>query len=252
MNRRVRDWLVVAFVVLGIGLVVLAYAWFSGRIDGGRYRRVAILFPDVTGLRVGDPVEVLGLPSGRVARLALDEGQVRCEALVDRRVALTVDTRFAIRSVSYLGSDRYLMVTLGSGPTAGGEHSFEGVNEALDLEETFLRLDRMMARLDPEELVVELRQAGREILGAVSAELDRLNTGLAGLNSGFVGTAVELRAMAGRLDSIGRLFEDSSTAGRLLSSDELYQELRATNLELRVLLADVRQNPGRYLRLSLF
>jgi phospholipid/cholesterol/gamma-HCH transport system substrate-binding protein len=110
----------------------------------------------------------------------------------------------------------------------------------------------MMERLDPEQLAGELRKAGQGILGAVRGELDRLNTGLGGLSAGFSGTAVELKAVTARLDSLAGLFDRSSTAGRLLSSDELYRELRETNETLRVLLQDVKQNPRRYLRFSLF
>lgn len=252
MRRNVRDGLAVAFVLAGIALAVFAWFWFSGRIEHGRRRTVVVHFADVTGLRTGDPVEVLGLPSGRVGKLALEHKRVRAEILLDHEVVLTTDTRFAIRSVSYLGSDRCIMVTLGQGPEAPDNHAFEGVNEALDLEETFLRVDRMMERLDPERLTDELRKAARDILDAVSKELGKLNAGLAGLNRGFTGTATELTAMTARIDSLTRLFDRSSTAGRILSSDELYEELRETNAELRSLLGDVRQNPRRYFRFSVF
>ncbi|MFO7638913.1 MAG: MlaD family protein [bacterium] len=252
MNRNVRDFLVVAFVLLGIAALLFAFFWFSGRIEGGRRRPVVVHFPDATGLRTGDPVEVLGLYHGRVGKLALDGERVRCEILLNREVTLRVDSRFAIRSVSYLGSDRRVMVMPGHGQVAEDGHEFEGLNEALDLEETFLRVDRMMERLDPEQLSDELRKAGQEVVEAIGLELGRLNASLDGLNRGFSGATAEISAVAGRLDSLSRLFDESSTAGRLLSSDELYRELLETNEALNALLLDVRQQPRRYFKFSLF
>ncbi len=252
MRRSFRDAFVVGFVVAGMALAVLAFFWLSGRIEGARNRDVVAYFDDVTGLRVGDPVEVLGLPRGKVSSLELENGRVRCVMRLDRNVILTRDTRIAIRSISYLGNDRYLMVTLGQGPAAADTLVFAGVNEALDLEETFLRLDRMMTRLDPGELTGELRRMGERLMDAISGQLDRFTGELAGLNSGIGSAVGELQLLSAKLDSLTGLFDTESSAGRLLTTDEFYQELRQSNSELQALLVDIREHPQRYFKLKLF
>lgn len=65
----------------------------------------------------------------------------------------------------------------------------------------------------------------------------------------------QLDAMTGRLDeTIRRLNEGQGTAGQLLNDRQLYDNLNAAISELRGLVADVRKDPQKYLRVrvSLF
>ncbi len=246
MNRRLRDSLVGLFLLAGVALAVWAFFWFSGRIERDRHREVTVHFPSVSGLRVGDAVEVLGIQKGRVSALELGDGRVKATLQIKADVRLTEDTRFAVRSMSYLGSDRYLLVTPGTGPTATTTE-FVGTNEALDLEETFLRLDRVLATLDPRELADELRRTRDELLKI-------LTTGLAGLSSDFAVSAGHIENISAHVDTVAALLSPSSPAGKALQAPELYDELRKTNSDLQALIADIRANPERYLKLrfSLF
>jgi phospholipid/cholesterol/gamma-HCH transport system substrate-binding protein len=58
------------------------------------------------------------------------------------------------------------------------------------------------------------------------------------------------------LQSLGRVsrrIESGEGAlGRLLTSDSLAVQLEGAAFNLRALLEDMRQNPGRYIRLSIF
>jgi len=247
MSRRIREVLVGLFVLGGIALAVFAFAWFSGRLVQSHRRLVSVYFRDAAGLRTGDPVSVLGIDKGKVAGLALESGRVRATVAMDRDVALAVDTKFAIRSVSYLGSDRYVMVVPGTGSLAPTGHRFQGANEALDLEETFLRLDRLLSSLDPTELTGELKSLRDELMETVRSQLT-------GFNTSFSSASVELTRLSARLDTLVQSISRESSAGKLLSSSELYDEVRKTNSELQSLVKDIKENPERYLRLrfSLF
>ncbi len=252
MKSRARDTLVVVFVLAGIGLAVVGYFWLSGRLEAGRRRTVAVLFDDVTGLRVGDPVEVQGLSKGKVAGLALDGTRIRCAVALDRDVVLTEDARFSIRSVSYLGSDRYLMVKLGSGQPVGTGYVFEGANEALDLEEVFLKLEGMMDSATPEALAERLKQAGEGLVQSVQAELAGFRGQVGAFNDNLVATTGQLERLGRGLDSVIGMVRPGSSAGRLLQSDELYLELRETNDSLQSLLTDIKKNPKRYFKVTVF
>lgn len=252
MTRTARDVLTLGFLAIGLALAVLAFFWFSGRIEDRSQRDVEVRFADVTGLRVGDPVEVLGLPRGRVAALELDGDRVACRVRLDRRVLLSENAAFAIRSVSYLGSDRYLMVTPGRGPAAAEDAVFEGVNEALDLEATFLRLDRVVAQLDPAQLRTELRNTIQDLVESLDRPMARFETRLGSFDRSLGQAGEQLERVSTSLDSLAGLLRPGSTASRLLSSDDLYEELRRTNLELQALLADIKANPKRYFKVSLF
>jgi phospholipid/cholesterol/gamma-HCH transport system substrate-binding protein len=247
MNRRIRDVIVAVFVLGGIGLAIFAYHWFSGRLSGQSRSTYVVAFRDVAGLKVGDPVQVLGIEKGRVTRLALRGDHVDVEVILDRDFQPATDTRFAVRSISYLGGDRYLMVTPGdSGPAAPG-YVFRGVNESLELETTFLKLDRLLTELNPTELSGALSKSATDLVGAIKSELSEVR-------GDFSGTAGNLSRLTARIDTFVQLVDTNSTAGKLVRSDSLYDEVRQTNIELKGLIADIRAHPDKYVkvRFSLF
>jgi hypothetical protein len=161
-----------------------------------------------------------------------------------KELLLAEDSRFAIRSVSYLGSDRFIMATPGTGTPAGPGFVFEGVNEALNLEGTLAGLDRVLSQLDITAMTEEMRSTVAELMTALRRAMPSLDSGLAG-------TVRELDRIADGVDSLHAMLATPSTARKLLTSDELYTELRRTNTELQALLADIREHPERYFSLRL-
>jgi ABC-type transporter Mla subunit MlaD len=243
MSRRIRDVIVAAFVLGGIGLAIFAYVWFSGRMTGRNRGVHTVTFRDVAGLKVGDPVQVLGIEKGRVSRIDLAGDHVEVRVLLDRDFQPTLDTRFAVRSISYLGGDRYLMVTPGDSGPAAPDHVFRGINESLELETTFLKLDRLLTELNPTELSGSLSRSANDLVGA-------LRTELASVRSDFSGTAGNLNRLAARLDTFIQLVDTNSTAGKLVRSDSLYYEVRQTNNELKGLIADIKAHPDKYVKVK--
>jgi len=243
MNRRIRDVVVAVFVLGGIGLAVFAYVWFSGRVTGRNRWVYTVTFRDVAGLKVGDPVQVLGIEKGRVAKINLAGDHVEVRVVLDRDFQPTLDTRFAVRSISYLGGDRYLMVTPGDSAPAVPNHLFHGVNESLELETTFLKLDRLLTELDPTELSDQLSKSAGDLVGTIRTEL-------ANVRSDFSSTAGNLNRLAARLDTFVQLIDPSSTAGKLVRSDSLYDEVRQTNNEIKGLIADIKAHPDKYIRVK--
>ncbi|MEO0080511.1 MAG: MlaD family protein [candidate division WOR-3 bacterium] len=245
MSRRLTEVVVTLFVLAGIGLAVFAYFWFSGRLVAGRRQIVRVYFDDVTGLRLGDPVDVLGITKGKVKAITLEGNRVRVDAAIDQDVVLTADTRFAIRSVSYLGSDRFLMVTPGTGAPVGRGAVFNGENQALDLEATFLKVDKILQSLDPTALGDELRATRDELLKIVRRQFTSLDTGITTMCS-------ELRRLGDGFDQLSARLDSSPTLRRLIGSAELYDEVRETNRQLQALITDFKARPERYIRLRLF
>jgi ABC-type transporter Mla subunit MlaD len=243
MNRRIRDVVVAAFVLGGIGLTIFAYVWFSGRMVSSRRRVYTVLFRDVAGLKVGDPVQVLGIEKGKIVRIDLVRDHVEVKIGVDREFEPTTDTRFAVRSISFMGGDRYLMVTPGDSASVAPGHLFRGVNESLDLETTFLKLDALLTEIDPAELSGALSKSAGDLVGTIRAEL-------AEVRSDFSSTAGNLSRLAARIDTFVKLVDTNSTAGKLIRSDSLYDEVRETNTEIKGLIADIKAHPERYIKVK--
>jgi len=60
------------------------------------------------------------------------------------------------------------------------------------------------------------------------------------------------KAVASLNTILGRMERGEGTLGRLSTDESLYEEVEATVRTLRELLADVKANPGRYLKIEVF
>jgi phospholipid/cholesterol/gamma-HCH transport system substrate-binding protein len=122
----------------------------------------------------------------------------------------------------------------------------QGVGDAADeAREGLARVNAFLARA---ELVEAL-----EDFAALSSSLRTLGEEMQGTNT-------EVRAMVARAEAsfvalervAVQLNEGDGTLSQLLKDPEVAEGLEGTLAELRVLLEDIRENPRRYLRLSIF
>lgn len=104
--------------------------------------------------------------------------------------------------------------------------------------------------------LVHDREIGRQVSQAtanLARVTDRVNEG-----EGTLGALVRERALYDRMDSLAanidavaaRLERGDGTAGQLIHDRELYDNLNKTAQELQGLLADIRDDPRKYLRIK--
>lgn len=99
---------------------------------------------------------------------------------------------------------------------------------------TYRKLDGILTRLD--RLTAEA-DSGNGALARVLSDED-LGDRLAGLIAGS--------------DSLVTAIRSRGTTGRLIEDAELYEEMTGTLTELRTLLEDMKKNPRKYLKVSVF
>jgi phospholipid/cholesterol/gamma-HCH transport system substrate-binding protein len=248
MSRGVKEVLIGIFLVLAIVIFIFMTAWFGGKIGSGKVRYYKVYFDNISGLKVGDPVEVLGMIKGRVKGMKLENNQVLVTVSLSLDVKLTKDAKFSIRSLSYIGSDKYLFVEPGAGEPVADKTVFYGANESLNLELTFLKIDNLLDSLKPLQLGGEFNKIKDELLQAVR--------GLPQTVKPFATSVSELTTMLEKLsvkfDSLSSLLTKESTVKELLTSKDLYNEILATNRQLQDLIKDVKANPQKYIQLRLF
>ncbi len=125
--------------------------------------------------------------------------------------------------------------------TATGEIA----SAAQQIETTFGQVSTLLEEADVESTLANLAE--------VSANLRELSAELGGTNR-------EIRDMTARIDSTFRsahavlaaMEVGEGTLGRLLRDTTMAAELESTLAELSALLEDIRENPNRYVRLSIF
>lgn len=116
---------------------------------------------------------------------------------------------------------------------------------AADLDSTVSRLERATAEGELEAIVDNTRQTTAS-LRQITGELE--------------GTAADVRGTIARADSalvqaemiFARINQGEGSLGRMARDPVLYEDLRATLTELRALLDDLKSNPGRYFKFSIF
>lgn len=242
MDKKLKDALVGIFVIGGVILFIVFYIWLSGRLGFRATQSIKVYFNDVTGLRVGDPVMVYGLQKGKVRSLQIESDKVLAVLALERDIVLPEDSWIAIRSVTYLGSDRYVKIVPGKAKTTAD--IYYGFNETLDLESIALQLDTLANFLQGFKL------PGFEDVGIkLSQTLDKTIQKLSGV---FNKPGDNLNVLIQRLDTLTLLIKGEGTVGKLLKSDELYEEVGKTNRALRELIDDIKANPKKYLGIKVF
>lgn len=100
----------------------------------------------------------------------------------------------------------------------------------------------------------------REEVNSTLSDLAVISSNLRTLSVDLQGTNDEVRGMASRMDStfarvqalVARVEAGEGSIGRLLQDPETATQLEAALMEVRALLVDIRENPRRYIRLSIF
>ena len=287
--------------LLSIIVVVMGILWFKEFKVGGRTYPLAVEFPTTSGLVRGDPVEVKGVPSGKVEAIRFEEGLALVFLQLDRGVVLYNDARFNIESVGLMGEKA---VTILPGTRRAGEISpgsipkgeyhggvselMTGVGGALETFERMAnRLDSLLVGFDrpkqdqvgrtldnleraTRDLATLLEENRNEISRSVRTMGDAMEDlhamldgreesfgqaldGARGTTARLDSTLVNLNRTVIRMDSIlVRVQSGEGTLGRVIEDQALYDQFVATLGDAKALLQDVRENPKRYFKFSIF
>jgi phospholipid/cholesterol/gamma-HCH transport system substrate-binding protein len=272
--------------VLGVLFLMTDPATFRGRY------MVTTEVPDAGGIRRGDPVLMRGVSIGRVHDFALSDTGVVITLEIEGEWEIPADSRTVLGGVDFLGGRPVNVVpgrsseNLPEGGSMPGETE-EGVMEVADTigdeaRETMERVRSLLADTTiagVQGSVAELQ----ELLRSLSEMTDEQSVQLSELSQSLVRSAGQVeeltasedlpRALA-RMDStfaqlrvtserlstasltlgaiLARLERGEGTLGRLTTDESLYMRLDSTLIEISNLARDLRENPGRYINVSIF
>lgn len=130
---------------------------------------------------------------------------------------------------------------------------------ARDMSEAGRTLRDVSANLDTTVSRLEAATAEGE-LAAILDNTRRASASLDTLSRQLRGTAGEARGTIARADSVlrradvilARVQRGEGSVGRLTRDEEVYEELASALIELRALLDDLKRNPDKYFKFSIF
>lgn len=291
-TAKSREFRVGIFVILGIaGFLTFLFLLTDPGTFRGRYT-ILTHVSDAQGVRNGDPVRLRGINIGRVVGSRLDSAGVLITLEIEGEWRIPAGSRTELSSEGVLGGmvvsvvagrgERFVEpmevvpgeafpgVLESAGGIAGdagevleriravlSDSSIAAAGEAVSSLRDVLSDLSLLTEGQAEELRTltgSLRRSARNVEGITGADewrrtLASAEAALAVLDR----TSADLAASVASLNGIlGRMDRGEGTLGRLLTDESLYESLTATADSLRELVADVKANPGRYLKIEIF
>ncbi|NDV25866.1 outer membrane lipid asymmetry maintenance protein MlaD [Desulfovibrio sp. JC010] len=115
MKKYPKETAVGIFVFLGLLCIIyMSVKLGDVHVFADDHYHVQASFNDITGLRVNSPVEMMGVPIGRVNKIELDlEKQKAVLTLsIENRIELTDDAIASVKTSGLIG-DKYIKITPG-------------------------------------------------------------------------------------------------------------------------------------------
>lgn len=291
-TAKLREFRVGVFVILGIaGFFTFLFLMTNPGTFRGRYN-VLTQLDDARGVRSGDPVRIRGINIGTVERAQLDGEGVLLTLEIEGEWRIPRGSRIEMYSEGVLGGMVVSIVpgegegfvepmemipgetspdllasaggiavdaefVLGQVRTLLNDSSVMAAGEAVaHLRDAVGDLSELTAGQASQvrALMESLRRSAENMEGVTGADewrrtLASAEAALAVLVRTSGGTE---RAVVSLNTILGRLERGEGTLGRLTTDDSLYEEAEAAVRALRDLLADIKANPGRYLKIEIF
>lgn len=108
------EFFVGLFFIIGLAcLSYLAVDLANMAVFGRNNYSITAIFDNISGVKVGAPVEIAGVQVGEIAGITLDGTSAKVEMSIDNSVSIRDDDIVAVRTKGIIG-DRYLKIIPGS------------------------------------------------------------------------------------------------------------------------------------------
>lgn len=272
-------------VFMALILLFLGYGWLTDYFSHGKYTEIRVLFQDVNRLDPGDDVLIYGMKRGRVRAMQLIDNGVLVTLLVELEYDLPEDTGFVIRESNLMGSKAveirpglslrkmdFSQVQTGTAAPGLTQTVALAADLVPSVESLLYSLDnlvtktkKMFASVDTvfmgnQQKIAEIVNNTNEITNEISLLLQENKETI----SETISKAYELagdidnnmqsvNSLISELHELASLMQEKeSTFGRIMHDDELYENLQNMISSADSLLKDIKTNPRRYLKMSIF
>jgi len=278
-------------VILAIVILLYAIVWIKEYQFGTERFELKASFPEIGTLEIGDPVAVLGVNKGEVKNINLTGNEVILTLSIDGNVELREDATVTISNIGLMG-ERFVSVNPGNANTPydkskplSGEFD-TGISEVFGMmgdiiTEVRSLINALEGTFGEEGEAGNIRQIIRDLqeltenanaffienkepmqsaigdlskaAGQMSAFLDSNETEISKSASNMAEFSESLTELTNRLNSMTSKIENGEgTLGKTFTDDSLYYDLRSMVNDLDSLITDFKENPKRYVKVSIF
>ncbi|RKZ22516.1 hypothetical protein DRQ16_02315 [bacterium] len=257
MEEREKTYRVGLFVFVSLFILIFGHLWLSRFEMGRKGVVITVLFDDISGLKLGDPVYVFGVNKGKVISIRMLERQVEVKLWVSKDVDLREDTRVSIKDVAMISGTKCIILDPGVSPRPldpskpiKGEPSW-GLT-TVEIGKLADQIGRMV------DFVKKGFGEGGGLLDELRKTLVAIETILVE-NKKSIGKTIEesredlekLGNLVTRLDSLVQdLEKGKGSAGKFLKDEELYNNLNLAAKKLVELIDDIKKNPQKYIKID--
>jgi phospholipid/cholesterol/gamma-HCH transport system substrate-binding protein len=278
-------------VLVALVAMIWGLAWLKDFASAGNTRLYKVSFPQAGGLAASDEVQVNGIRKGKVQRMELVGDHVEVGLLLSKDVVLTTDSKVFIRNVGLMGEKVIAVDLKTTGRPYGKDDMVQGEYE-LGVAEVMAqlggtveaiatladRLAQVSEMLNQDGRLAstlknfnrtseELRLVVSENRATLKETFDNLSAASRTAKALTADREAELRAtldrfteLSKRLDSLRVVIQSlaykvdngEGTLGKLVNDDKLYADLNASINSLKFLIEDIRKNPKKYFKVSMF
>lgn len=253
----------VGLTVIGLlSILLFGYLWLTNFKLRQRRHYYFINFKEVGWIKKGDPVTILGVPNGKVEDVKLYPDSVKVKISIND-IKLREGAIAYIESQGLIGQMR-ISLKPGKGKLLKEKSVIPGIKRK-DLADIIVLLgdasDSIMRIIHNVNVVTEKMDT------ALFAMRDDIHKFLAHTNTQLDSFLHLIESEKENLDSTHRLFNNllanydsvaillklsKGSLIRFIQEDSLYRHMDSTTKALHDLIKDIKKNPERYLKISIF
>ena len=204
MKREIKVGLTLFAAIAGLYLLVI---WAKNlHFFAAPGKHYTLHFDRINGLKEGDPVNVLGFPSGTVRAITLEKGQPTAKIYLNQEIILFADAHAEIQVREVL-SGKMIELYPGTSSEILAKNTIIPGHLALDFSTAFTRFGEVFENLDPaslDSLVADIRIITRE-MASLSRQLG---------DSSFVGVLFELSMAAKNMNGLMQGVQNRNLLGK--------------------------------------
>ena len=246
------------FVVVIITILISSWIWLAQIQFRGKGQEILVHFPDVTGVKVNDPVKVWGVEKGNVRKIEFTRGYVEVVLFLEEDVVVYTDAYAKIFDIAMISGTKYISLDPGeSGVLLATNASILG-DASLGIPLSMIgdlgaKVGNILSVVESTDFVSSmgsilqnLEETTKHLSQIVKENRSDLRTTISDLRL----TINDIGKTTSNVDSILlSIKKGEGTLGQLATSDSLYQELNSTIIAIRELAEDIKANPRRYLKI---